>query len=271
MIKILILMYHMIRESKDVKEKPFCCHPKAFRQQMAYLKNVGYKVVALDELVHYMASTNGTNQINQQIQRLKPHKFVVITFDDGYMDTYENALPILERFNYTATVFVVSGLVGKHNQWIRDEGYPVRPLMGWREIEETKENGITIGSHTINHRHLRAVNCENAKNEIESSKKFLEDNLGIPINHFAYPYGEFNDSTVKMVIEAGYKSACSTKSGFNSKEASLFGLRRLDIFGTDSLLQFAIKVALGTNDGSVQVLAKYYMNRLAEKMIKRCR
>jgi peptidoglycan/xylan/chitin deacetylase (PgdA/CDA1 family) len=255
----------MIRESEDVKEKRFCCRPKAFKQQMAYLKKAGYEVVALDELAHYMISTNETNQ---QIQPAKPHKFVVITFDDGYLDTYENALPILDKFNYTATVFIVSGLVGKRNQWIRDEEYPERPLMGWREIDELKSWGITIGSHTINHRRLSTLDFEGAKNEIEGSKKFLEDNLGIAINHFAYPYGDFNDSTVKMVIEASYKSACSVKSGFNSKKDSFFELRRLDIFGTDSLLQFAIKLAFGTNDGSIMLLTKYYMNRLAEKTRK---
>lgn len=261
----------MIRETEDAKGKRFCCHPKAFKRQMAYLKKAGYKVVALDELAHYMISTNETNETNQQIQPAKPHKYVVITFDDGYLDTYENALPILEKFNFTATVFIVSGLVGKRNQWIRDEKYPEKYLMGWREIEEMKENGVSIGSHTISHRRLSTLDCEDAKNEIESSKKFLEDRLRTAINYFAYPYGDFNDSTVKMVIEAGYKSACSTRSGFNSKEVSLFELRRLDIFGTDSLLQFAIKVAFGTNDGSLQVLAKYYMNRLAEKIIKRHR
>jgi peptidoglycan/xylan/chitin deacetylase (PgdA/CDA1 family) len=175
----------------------------------------------------------------------------------------------LKQFDFTATVFIVSGLVGKRNQWLKEEEYPEKPLMGWREIDELKSWGITIGSHTINHRRLSTLNYEDARNEIEGSKKFLEDRLGVSTDHFAYPYGDFNDSTVKMVIEAGYKSACSVKSGFNSKEVGLFELRRLDIFGTDSLLQFAIKVAFGTNDGSVRVLSKYYMKRLAEKMIKR--
>lgn len=269
MIKIPILMYHMVRKSKDVKEKQFCCHPKAFKRQMAYLKKAGYEVVGIDELIHYMISSNEAHQTNEQIQQAKPHKFVVITFDDGYLDTYENALPILKQFDFTATVFIVSGLVGKRNQWIRDEEYPERPLMGWREIDELKSWGITIGSHTINHRRLSTLDYEDARNEIEGSKKFLEDRLGVSTDHFAYPYGDFNDSTVKMVIEAGYKSACLVKSGFNSKKDSFFELRRLDIFGTDSLLQFAIKVALGTNDGSIMLLTKYYMNRLAEKMVKR--
>ena len=261
-------MYHVVSKSEDAKEKQFCCHPKAFKRQMAYLKKAGYEVVGIDELIHYMISSNEAHQTNKQIQQAKLHRFVVITFDDGYLDTYENALPILAKLNFAATVFIVSGLVGKRNQWIGDEKYPEKYLMGWREIEEMKENGVSIGSHTISHRRLSTLDCEDAKNEIESSKKFLEDRLGTAINHFAYPYGDFNDSTVKMVIEVGYKSACSTKSGFNSKEVSLFELRRLDIFGTDSLLQFAIKVALGTNDGSLQVLAKYYMNRLAEKTRK---
>lgn len=268
-MKIPILMYHMIRESEEAKEKQSCCHPKAFKRQMAYLKKAGYKVVALDDLVHHMISTDETKQTNQQIRPAKSHKYVVITFDDGYLDTYENAMPILKQFDYPATVFIVSGLVGKRNQWIRDEEYPERPLMGWREIEELKSWGITIGSHTVHHRRLSLLSPKDANIEIKVSKQVLEDRLRIPIHHFAYPYGDKSDWVINMVRETGYKTACSTRSGFNSKEVSLFELRRLDLYGTDSLLAFAIKVALGTNDGRVRVLSKYYMKRLAAKMIKR--
>ncbi len=236
---------------------------------MAYLKRAGYQIIRLDDLVNFIISTNKTDQTNktsQTSQLVKPHKSVVITFDDGYMDNYESALPILREYNFPATVFVVSSLVGKTNNWMRADGYPEKPLMGWHEIEKMKGNGITVGSHTVNHYHLSHLSLEDAKREIEDSKKFLEDKLGIPINHFAYPHGDMNESIMNMVKEAGYRTACLTRSGFNSKELNLFELRRLEIYGTDSIWQFAIKLTYGTNDGNLLLPTKYYMRRFLEKV-----
>jgi len=251
-------MYHMVRETDDSKEKRYCCHPDAFRKQMIYLKKVGYQVIGLDELANSMMNSTPLS-----------HKSVVLTFDDGYMDNYENAFPVLREYDFPATVFVVSGLVGKGSQWATNEGYPERFLMGWREIEEIKRHGVAIGSHTVNHRRLTLLNPKDAKTEMHISKKDLEDHLGAPINHFAYPYGDTNTSVVNMVYESGYKTACSTRSGFNSEGVSLFELRRLDIYGTDSLWQFAIKLAFGTNEGNLLLPARYYMDRLSERIRQR--
>jgi peptidoglycan/xylan/chitin deacetylase (PgdA/CDA1 family) len=262
-------MYHMVRETNDPREKRYCCSHRNFGRQMAYLKKAGYQIIRLDDLVNLIISTNKTNQTNKtsQINQLvKPHKSVVITFDDGYMDNYENALPILREYNFPATVFVVSSLVGKTNNWMRADGYPERPLMGWHEIEEMKGSGFTIGSHSVNHCHLSHLSLEDAKREIEDSKTFLEDKLRIPMSHFAYPHGDMNKSIVNMVKEVGYRTACSTKSGFNSDGINLFELRRIEICGTDSIWQFAIKLTYGTNDGNLLLPTKYYLRRFSEKI-----
>jgi peptidoglycan/xylan/chitin deacetylase (PgdA/CDA1 family) len=259
----------MVSETDNPNERRYCCPPRRFRKQMAYLKRAGYQIIRLDDLVNFIISTNKTDQTNktrQTSQLVKPHKSVVITFDDGYMDNYESALPILREYNFPATVFVVSSLVGKTNNWMRADGYPEKPLMGWHEIEKMKGNGITVGSHTVNHYQLSHLSLEDAKREIEDSKKFLEDKLGIPINHFAYPHGDMNESIMNMVKEAGYRTACLTRSGFNSKELNLFELRRLEIYGTDSIWQFAIKLTYGTNDGNLLLPTKYYMRRFLEKV-----
>lgn len=256
-MRSLILMYHMISDADHPLIKRYALSPAKFRRQMEFLKRRRYTAISLNDIHRYFPgyTTNGF-----------PEKSVAITFDDGYMDNYENALPVLKEFNYPATIFIVSGLVGKTNKWMMSENYPERPLMGWREIEEVKKNGITIGSHTMNHPRLSHLKFHDAKKEVEDSKRYLEDRLGVAIDHFAYPYGDMNESIIDMVREAGYKTACSTRSGFNSENVNLFQLRRIEIYGTDSLRQFARKLTFGTNDGSFFLPARYYMKRLSERL-----
>ena len=256
-MKILILMYHMISDTDHLQEKRYAVSPRSFGRQMGYLKYSRYTPVSLVALHRYIV-----DQVNNTL----PEKPIVITFDDGYMDNYENALPILREFDFPATAFIVSGLVGKTNSWMTAEGYPEKHLMGWREIEEMKKNRITIGSHTINHRRLSTLNSNGAKNEIEGSKKFLEDKLGIPINHFAYPYGDMNQSIVSMVEEAGYNTACSTKSGFNSEGTNPFALRRIEVYGTDTLWNFIWKLKFGTNEATWTLPLTYYFSRILDRL-----
>lgn len=258
-MRILILMYHMIAKTNDEMEKRYALAPKRFRGQLRYLKRRGFTPIGLNDIY---------NCFVQKGVRL-PTKPVIITFDDGYMDNYENALLILKEQNVPATLFIVSGFINKTNRWIISEGYPEKLLMGWNEIREMQSNGVTIGSHTVNHNRLTALSLKDAKSEIEDSKKFIEDSLGTQINHFAYPYGEMNDSVVNMTKEAGYRTACSARSGFNSEQVSLFELRRIEIYGTDTLLQFSIKLTYGTNDGNLLLPVKYYMKRLSERFLTR--
>jgi len=267
MYKILILMYHMVTKTIHPFETRYALSPDKFKRQMWYLKYKGYTPISLDDLHEYFTDkTDITGKYRSGPTNGLAKKPIVITFDDGYMDNYESALPILREYNFPATVFVVSSLVGKTNNWMRADGYPEKPLMGWHEIEKMKGNGITVGSHTVNHYHLSHLSLEDAKIEIEESKKYIEDKLGIPINHFASSYGDMNEYIVNMVKETGYRTACSTRSGFNSNGINLFELRRLDIYGTDSIWQFAIKLTYGTNDGNLLLPASYYVKRLSERL-----
>jgi peptidoglycan/xylan/chitin deacetylase (PgdA/CDA1 family) len=255
-MRILILMYHMIEKTNKRIEKRYALSPDRFRRQLGYLKRKGYTPISLDDLYEYF--------LRRTISL--PQKPVIITFDDGYMDNYENAYPILKECGFPAAVFIIGGFVGNTNVWMKSEGYPERPMMGWREIEDMKKDGITIGSHTMNHLRLSILKTEDARKEIDGSKKFLEDKLGVPVDHFAYPYGDMNASFRHIVKTAGYKTACSTRSGFNSDGIDLFELRRLEIYGTDSVVSFGIKLIYGTNDGSVFLPAKYYMKRMVERV-----
>jgi len=255
-MKILILMYHKISEITNKDEKMFMLSPQKFKKQMQYIKNNKYTPINIDDLQKHLVDPNFD----------LPERPVVITFDDGYMDNYENALPILQEYKFPATIFVVSGFVGKTNQWDMKLGFTQKPLMGWNEIREIKKYGLTIGSHTIHHPFLTKLDKNSAKKEIEVSKKQIEDKIGLPVEHFAYPYGDMNETIKKMVQNAGYKDACSVTPGFNSRNKEFFELRRLEIHGPDKIWQFGIKLTFGVNHGKLNVPAKYYTRRLLEKV-----
>lgn len=244
-------MYHMVRETSNPKEKRYCCHPKAFRRQMAYLNKAGYRVIKLEQLVDSIINGN-----------IPPQKSIVITFDDGFRDTYENALPILCKNKFPATVFVVSRLLCQSNEWMQKEGYPKRPLLSLDELKEMAAPGISIGAHTVTHPHLTNLPSEVAAKEIENSKKELEHKLEHKVDFFAYPYGEFNSIVKSAVAQAGFKAACSAISGFNRHNEDHFALRRTAVHGTDHLWQFALKLHFGTNKATLSLPLRYYSSRI---------
>lgn len=253
---LLILMYHMVSDTDHPLQRRYAVSPLKFRKQMQYLKFMGYTPISLDDL--YQCFPNNYREL--------PEKAVAITFDDGYMDNYENALPVLKEYNFPATIFMVSGFIGRSNEWDVANGYPEEPLMGLRELQEIVKDGITIGSHTINHPRLTQITPAEAKREVEESKKSLEDRLGMMISHFAYPYGDLSQPIVDIVKDTAYLTACSVRAGINSKNTNPFILKRIGIFGEDSLWGFASKVTLGTHNGSFSHTAKYYMGRLADRI-----
>ena len=248
-------MYHMVRETDDPKEKRYCCLPKAFKKQMAYLKRAGYRVIGLDDLTNCIK--NGTTL---------PQKSIAITFDDGFADNYDNAFSVLKEHGFTATMFVASQLVGRTNEWMQEEGFPARKLLGWKELKDMSKNGITIGSHTTTHASLIDIETESARQEIINSKSELEDALGKPVRFFAYPYGRFNQQIEELVAEAGYLGACSTRSGFNFEHVNPFAVRRIEVYGTDTLWNFILKLKFGTNEGTWTLPLKYYYSRILDRL-----
>jgi peptidoglycan/xylan/chitin deacetylase (PgdA/CDA1 family) len=243
-------MYHSIDAPTDDRERNICLPPAEFGRQMEYLHAKGYMPISLDLLLD--ASSRGGEL---------PFCPVVITFDDGYADNAVNALPVLQRYGFPATVFVVSGCMGGNNTWDAAR-LPERRLLSWDKVREINKNGIAIGSHTLTHRRLSKLVPEDALAEIRESKQAIEEQLGLPVRHFAYPYGDTSESIAAMVRKAGYRTACTTMSGFNWAELNPFSLRRLDIYGTDTLPRFARKLAYGSNDGSIMTSLRYYGRRL---------
>jgi len=178
-----------------------------------------------------------------------PRKPVVITFDDGYVNFVENALPVLKNYGYTSTVFLVANQLGGTNAWDTKAGDIEERLMDVSQIQTALSEGTEFGSHSLDHADLQAVSTAEAWHQIEGSKKRLEDALAIEVESFCYPYGRKTPEVCAMVEKAGYRLACSTEKGLNTEETNHFALRRINIRRDTSVPVFAMKMLRGRKDG----------------------
>lgn len=256
MDRAIILMYHILDSPLSDRESKYCCLPTRFAAQMEWISK-HYNPISMDNLLDGLKGKTNL-----------PNRAITVTFDDGFSSTFEHALPVLIRHNIPATMFVVANRIGGDNDWMHTRGMPRRPLMTATQILEMRASGIAIGSHTLNHARLPECGPNELANEINGSKAKLEDLLGEPVEHFAYPYGLYNESARKQVQQAGFSSACSTRSGFNAQDVDKFLLRRLEVFGADHLWHFKQKLRFGTNDANWHMPLRYYAGRLFSRLSK---
>lgn len=194
-----VFMYHAVTGAEV--SPGLCVSPERFEEQMSYLKRRGLRGVSMREL--YRAARTGNTR-----------GLVGLTFDDGYQDFRENALPVLESFGFSATVFAVAGMLGGVNSWVEadEEPSPLMPLMGSGELRELAARGVEIGSHTMSHPHLAGLEPEAVRLEVEQSGKVLAEILEEPVEGFCYPYGSLDAAAVRAVSRAGYVYGCATKT-----------------------------------------------------------
>lgn len=207
-----VLYYHSIDPSE---ENEVILSPDKLRAQLQYIKSSGYTTLTISELNGYILN-------NTPI----PEKSIVITFDDGYKDNYTNAFPILKELNMKATIFVITSVI--------DDGY----YLSKEEIKELSDYGIDIQSHTSKHLHLDTLSFNEQLEELKTSKEVLEGITNKPIISVAYPYGDFNEDTLKASIEAGYSLGFSTNRGFSKPNTSRMALNRIYVSSTYSMDTF---------------------------------
>jgi peptidoglycan/xylan/chitin deacetylase (PgdA/CDA1 family) len=157
----------------------------------------------------------------------------VLTFDDGYVDTYVKAYPVLRQHNIQATIFLVSEWLGKGNLKAPAE------MLSRSQILEMSKHGMAFGSHGRSHRALTELTVEEIWDEVEGSKRNLETAIGLPVTCFAYPFGLSDSRTRQVVRECGYDLAVAVANGSEDR----YNLRRTVILMRDSLMQFAWKVS----------------------------
>jgi peptidoglycan/xylan/chitin deacetylase (PgdA/CDA1 family) len=151
---------------------------------------------------------------------------VTITFDDGFVSNLEEAAPAMRELDCRAINYLVADRIGKTSDWEAAEGGEARPLMDDAQIRDWLAAGHWIGAHTCTHPRLSRIPRDRAKEEIVSSRKKLEDTFGTAIEHFAYPYGDYDEAVLELVREAGFKTAVTMDRGVNPRSMGPFRLKR---------------------------------------------
>ena len=205
-----LLCFHKIETPpRRARIKGLYLSPAIFRRQIQELKEAGFQFV-----------------LPQLPERGPSLRQVSITFDDGFVSNWEKALPCMTEFGCRAINYLVADRIGQTSDWEAREGGEADPLMNESQIRDWLAAGHWIGAHTCTHPRLSLLSRKEAREEIFSGKKKLEDRFGTPVDHFAYPYGDYNETTVELVQEAGFQTACTMHRGINLSDTSPFELKR---------------------------------------------
>jgi peptidoglycan/xylan/chitin deacetylase (PgdA/CDA1 family) len=209
-----ILMYHKIAPRPPrVRLKGLYVTPATFEQQLAELSENGFAACNPAEAC----------QDGQSAPR------VALTFDDGFRNVFQNAMTPLAEIRWRALQFLVPNYIGKLNEWDLREGEAPELLMDAAEVRDWIGAGHAIGSHSLTHARLTRLTARDAREEIFASKKKLEDAFGGPVEHFCYPYGDWSEAVRDLVMEAGYRTACTTQFGVNTAATPPFALNRITV------------------------------------------
>jgi peptidoglycan/xylan/chitin deacetylase (PgdA/CDA1 family) len=212
-----VLMFHEVVPDGTSPLPPYAITQSRLRGILRDFTERGYRSGTLEDVVSALDGDRRAHDVSG-----KGRKKLVLTFDDGTRDFLEYALPVLQEFNFSATLFIVTGMVGGMRAW---SDLPPVPIMSADELRSLQAMGFTIGAHTVSHRRLSSLNDDEAREEIALSKQTLGDLLGAPVGWFAYPYLAENDQTRALVREAGYAGACG---GLNQSHSRYY-LSRVDV------------------------------------------
>ncbi len=213
-VSLPILTFHAIHDLPSV----ISFSPKVFRRGMARLHESGYRTLSLLEAADC-------------IRRGKPfpERSFAITFDDGYQSVFDEAFPVLRRYNMTATVFLTVGEKRGAGHDGRLPSLEGRPMLSWNEIREMLGYGIAFGAHTLTHPDLTRLTSEQAEIEIYESKAIIEDELNTPVNCFAYPYGRY-DNRRRDIVQQHFACACSDRLGLVTAGSDPYALERVEAY-----------------------------------------
>lgn len=227
---IPILMYHQLGapQPRGTPYRGLTVHPRDFQRQMVWLRRLGYRGLSMVQLLPYLAGE-------------KHGKVFGITFDDGYQNVLDHAVPILEDCGFYATNYFVVRQLGGSNLWDRTEGVPAAALMDAAGLRAWADAGHEVGSHTLNHPVLPRLSPQLAINEIRDSRDALEQISGTPVTAFCYPYGKYTPALAKQVQAAGYLSATTTARGLARVPDDAYALPRVAVMRSTLFVRFLQK------------------------------
>jgi peptidoglycan/xylan/chitin deacetylase (PgdA/CDA1 family) len=216
-------MYHEVATRADTASR-LAVPPDAFAAQLAHLHDARYQTITMSALANALA---GRAEL--------PERPVVLTFDDGFADFHETALPLLQKYGFTATVFVTTG-------WIEDAGPAARRrparMLTWQQVLEVAAAGLEIGAHSHTHPELDQLRAPQLEHELREAKFLLEDRLGGPVPALAYPFGYSNAQVRHAARAVGYQHACAVGNAIASSAGDPFAVPRLTVKRSTRLRTF---------------------------------
>jgi len=233
--KTRIMMYHMIAEQLPHGQKSgLRVSQEMFEKHLDYFSTNDWTFIKMSELSKYKDK----------------EKVVAITFDDGYLDNYTKALPLLKKYNACATLYLV---IDRHNNdWSikknpkhNSGALALEEKLSDEQIKEMLDSGIfELGGHTISHPYLPNITMDEKKHEMLECKNILEREFDTSVSSFAYPFGIYNDEDINIINASDYESAVTTDEGVVDNN-SLFQLKRIKASGKDNFFVFKLRVNKG--------------------------
>ena len=224
--------------------------PDVFEGQMRHLRESGYRTLTIDELVSFIAGERALKQ-----------KAVVVTFDDGWLDNYIYAFPVMKRYDINASIFIVTDWVNnsstdasltvtvpahKESKALIKAGRASDVILSWDHIRTMQDSGLAeFYAHTSSHARCTTLSEQELLSEMGESKRAMENHLGKPCPYLCWPYGEYNDAALKVARNVGYKAVFTTVHGVASPGSDPFAIKRIVI--KDSIAWFKKRMWIYTN------------------------
>lgn len=205
---------------------------RSFENQVKYLSENHYYAISLEQYC------------NDDFQFKSKYNPVIITFDDADESVYHQAFPILRTYGFTASVFVISGYVGKINSWDANLGGISSKHLSWEQIRQLANENWEIGSHTATHRDLLGLSNHEVQRELQSSKEIIEQNVDRPVRFISYPFNRFDSRIIVEAQQIGYRGGCtlSLKKNLNGAPKQ-FIIQRHGVYSIDSVYWFKKKLS----------------------------
>ncbi len=233
--RLPVLMYHHVGPPQPNPEPVLFVSAARFESQMRFLAQRGYVGIRATDWLSWLQ--HGTPL---------PEKPMLLTFDDAIEDLNDHVFPVLERYGFSAVVFVVTNCIGQGNHWNSPQGFMWRPCLTAEQIRHWSKNGIEFGAHSRNHPNLIAIGEPELQDEVAGSRSDLEKLLGFPVVSFAYPYGACDDAAAKCV-QQHFDLGFTIETGLNTLRTGRCRLHRNIVFDWDTKLELEFLVRMGWN------------------------